>query len=79
LAALATTLLDLAAELGAERWREVMTELVNCAAVVVQRYGGTVGQFTGDAEAYNQLRDRYRDMARTLDYEGHIAWAEAMP
>jgi hypothetical protein len=21
----------------------------------------------------------YRDMARTLGYEGHIAWAEAMP
>jgi class 3 adenylate cyclase len=33
----------------------------------------------GDAKAYNQLRDRYRDMARTLGYEGHIAWAEAMP
>ena len=24
-------------------------------------------------------RDRYRDMARTLGFEGHIAWAEAMP
>jgi class 3 adenylate cyclase len=33
----------------------------------------------GNAEAYNQLRDRYRDMAKTLGYEGHIAWAEAMP
>jgi hypothetical protein len=33
----------------------------------------------GDAEAYNQLRDRYRDMAKTLGFEGHIAWAEAMP
>ena len=33
----------------------------------------------GDAEAYNQLRDRYRDMARTLGFEGHIDWAEAMP
>jgi hypothetical protein len=33
----------------------------------------------GDAAAYAQLRDRYRDMARTLGYEGHIAWAEAMP
>jgi hypothetical protein len=32
----------------------------------------------GDAEVYNQLRDRYRDMARTLGFEGHIAWAEAM-
>jgi hypothetical protein len=25
------------------------------------------------------LRDRYRDMAKTLGFEGHIAWAEAMP
>jgi hypothetical protein len=32
----------------------------------------------GDAEVYNQLGDRYRDMARTLGFEGHIAWAEAM-
>ena len=33
----------------------------------------------GDATAYADFRDHYRDMARTLDFEGHIAWAEAMP
>ncbi|MDT5357376.1 MAG: hypothetical protein QOJ56_5908 [Mycobacterium sp.] len=33
----------------------------------------------GDAEVYNQLRDRYHDMATSLGFEGHIAWAEAMP
>ena len=33
----------------------------------------------GDAAAYAQLRDRYRDMARSLEFDGHIAWAEAMP
>ena len=33
----------------------------------------------GDAGTYAHLRDRYRDMARTLGFEGHIAWAEAMP
>ncbi len=32
----------------------------------------------GDAAAYAHLRDRYRNMARTLGFEGHIAWAEAM-
>jgi hypothetical protein len=32
----------------------------------------------GDAAAYADFRDRYRDMARTLGFEGHIAWAEAM-
>jgi class 3 adenylate cyclase len=40
--------MDIAATVGAERLREIMTDLVNCAAVVVQRYGGTVGSFTGD-------------------------------
>jgi hypothetical protein len=32
----------------------------------------------GDAAAYGHFRDRYRDMARSLGFEGHIAWAEAM-
>ena len=32
-----------------------------------------------DDAAYTHLRDRYRDMAKTLGFEGHIAWAEAMP
>jgi class 3 adenylate cyclase len=32
----------------------------------------------GDAAAYAHFRDDYRDMARTLGFEGHIAWAEAM-
>jgi adenylate cyclase len=40
--------MDIAAAVGAERLREIMTDLVNRAAVVVQRYGGTVGGFTGD-------------------------------
>jgi class 3 adenylate cyclase len=40
--------MDIAAAVGAERLREIMTDLVNRAAVVVQRYGGTVAQFTGD-------------------------------
>ena len=33
----------------------------------------------GDAAAYANFRDRYREMAKTLGFEGHIAWAEAMP
>jgi hypothetical protein len=32
----------------------------------------------GDAAAYRELGSRYRAMAKTLDFEGHIAWAEAM-
>ncbi|WP_428341401.1 hypothetical protein [Mycobacterium sp.] len=32
----------------------------------------------GDAVSYGQFRDRYRDMARDLGFEGHIEWAEDM-
>ncbi|MGO9509280.1 MAG: AAA family ATPase [Mycobacterium sp.] len=40
--------MDLAAAVGPERLREIMTDLVMRAAAVVQRYGGTVDKFTGD-------------------------------
>jgi class 3 adenylate cyclase len=40
--------MDIAAKVGAERLREIMTELVNRSAAAVQRFGGTVGSFTGD-------------------------------
>lgn len=32
----------------------------------------------GDVTRYVDLRNRYRDMAASLGYEGHIAWADAM-
>ena len=40
--------MDIAAAVGPERRREIMTELVNRSAAVVQRFGGKVNQFTGD-------------------------------
>jgi class 3 adenylate cyclase len=40
--------MEIAAAVGAERLREIMAELVNRSSAVVQRYGGTVAQFTGD-------------------------------
>ena len=40
--------MSIAAVVGTERLREIMTELVNRAMAVVQRYGATVDQFTGD-------------------------------
>jgi len=40
--------MDIAAAVGAERLREIMTGLVSRCASVVQRYGGTVDKFTGD-------------------------------
>jgi hypothetical protein len=43
------------------------------------RLRGLLARAHGDAVAYADLRDRYRDMARSLGFEGHMAWAEAMP
>ena len=33
----------------------------------------------GDDTAYRDYRDRYRAMATSLGFEGHMKWAEAMP
>ena len=33
----------------------------------------------GDDTCYRDYRDRYRVMATSLGFEGHMQWAEAMP
>ena len=43
------------------------------------RLRALLAQARGDAAAFAQLRDSYRDMARTLQFDGHLAWADAMP
>ena len=40
--------MDIAAAVGAERLREIMTALFDRSSAVVLRYGGTVDKFTGD-------------------------------
>lgn len=40
--------MQIAAAVGTERLREIMSDLVSRAAAVVQRFGGTVDKFTGD-------------------------------
>ena len=35
-------------------------------------------QARGDEPAYRDYRDRYRAMANSLGFEGHIAWAAEM-
>ena len=40
--------MDIAATVGAERLREIMTDVADRCAAVVERYGGTVDKFTGD-------------------------------
>ena len=40
--------MDIAAVVGSERLRELMSDLFDLCSEVVKRYGGTVSQFTGD-------------------------------
>ena len=40
--------MDIAAAVGAERLREIMTGLLDRGTAVVTRYGGTLDKFTGD-------------------------------
>ena len=43
------------------------------------RLRARLAQARGEAASYTHFRDRYRDMAKALGFEGHIDWAEAMP
>lgn len=45
----------------------------------LSRLRALLARARGDAAAYRGCRDRYREMAKALGYEGHIAWSEAMP
>ena len=40
--------MDIAAAVGPERLREIMTDLLDGCSAMVKRYGGTVDKFTGD-------------------------------
>jgi class 3 adenylate cyclase len=42
------------------------------------RLRALLAQAHGDQTGYRDFRDRYRDMARTLGFEGHTSWADAM-
>jgi hypothetical protein len=43
------------------------------------RLRALMAQAKGDDATYRDYRDRYRKMATDLGFEGHMAWAEAMP
>ncbi len=47
--------------------------------ITLLRLRALLARARGDEAAYRDYRDRYRDMATSLGFEGHIAWAEAMP
>jgi hypothetical protein len=46
--------------------------------ITLLRLRALMARARGNGVAYLDLAIRYRDMAKMLGYEGHIAWAEAM-
>jgi hypothetical protein len=43
------------------------------------RMRGLLARPHNDETSYRDYRDRYRRMAASLGFEGHLKWAEAMP
>jgi hypothetical protein len=84
---LVETLLDREAESDVAEAEAAIERLATAPAdeglpirdVVLLRLRALLARAHGDESTYRDFRDRYRDMAKTLGYEGHIAWAEAMP
>jgi adenylate cyclase len=44
----------------------------------VLRLRALLARARGDETGYREHRDRYRALATSLGFEGHMAWAEAM-
>jgi hypothetical protein len=82
---LVETLLDRGADGDVAEAEAAITRLADAPAdeglreIWLLRLRALLARAHGDDTAYRDYRDRYRDMAKTLGFEGHIAWAEAMP
>ena len=84
---LVETLLDRASESDVAEAEDAIERLSTAPAdeglvirdIWLLRVRALLARAYGDDAAYAQFRDRYRDMAKTLEFDGHIAWAEAMP
>jgi len=85
--ALVETLIDRGADADVVEAESAITRLADAPAdeglvireIWLLRLRALLARAQGDDAAYAHFRDRYRDMATTLGFEGHIAWAEAMP
>ena len=84
---LAETLLDRRAESDVAEAEAAIERLAAAPAdeglvmrdIWLLRLRALLARAHGDAATYAHFRDRYRDMATSLGFEGHIACAEAMP
>jgi hypothetical protein len=86
-AVLVETLLDRGADGDVAEAEAAITRLADEPAddglvireIWLLRLRGLLARALGDETGYGDYRDRYRKMATELGFEGHIAWAEAMP
>ncbi len=83
---LVETLLDRGAEGDVAEAEGVITRLATVPAdgsvirdVWLLRLRALLARAHGDEAAYHDCRARYRALATSLGFEGHMAWAEAMP
>ncbi len=84
---LVETLLDREADADVVEAEAAITRLADAPAdeslvmreIWLLRLRALLARANRDDAAYSHLRDCYRDMAKVLGFEGHIAWAEAMP
>ena len=82
---LVQTLLERGAEDDLVEAQELIDRLVNLSGdgsamreITLLRLRALLARARGDEATYRDYRDRYRDMAESLGFEGHIASAEAM-
>ncbi len=81
------TLLERGAEGDLAEAQEAIDRLANLRAdqgsamreITLLRLRALLARAHGDDAAYRDYRDRYRAMATSLGFEGHMKWAEAMP
>ena len=80
------TLLERGAEGDLAEAQEAIDRLANLRAddgsamrqITLLRLRTLLARARGDNIAYRDLLSRYRAMAESLDFEGHIAWAKAL-
>jgi class 3 adenylate cyclase len=83
---LVETLLDQGADDDLAEAQEAIDRLANLRAdhssamleITLLRLRALLTRARGDDDAYPDLLSRYRAMAESLGFEGHIAWADAM-
>jgi hypothetical protein len=70
---------DLAeAQAAIDRFANLPNDGLAMLDITLLRLRALQARARGDEVANRELVDRYREMAESLGYEGHIAWAKAM-